>query len=61
MATFPKPLCELRVLWGERESRASRPPIRPAEVPTPVPTPRPRLEEKPARPEASGKPRETGS
>jgi hypothetical protein len=25
MATFPKPLCELRVLWGERESGVSRP------------------------------------
>lgn len=24
MATFPKPLCELRVLWGERESGVSR-------------------------------------
>lgn len=35
MATFPKPLCELRALWGERQSGVSRPASCPAGMQTP--------------------------
>jgi hypothetical protein len=31
MATFPKPLCELKALWGGRGSSVSRPASCPAE------------------------------
>ncbi len=41
MATFPKPLCELRILWGERES-PPRPTSRQAEPRKPIATALPR-------------------
>jgi hypothetical protein len=38
MATFPKPLCELRALWGERQSGVSLPVSCPAGKQTPSST-----------------------